>query len=287
VKVFATVDADRYTRAMRDLVVRIGDDMWEPIIKEEAIQLLKGAIRLDSKMTVSGAAKLGTTARAIRERIVAYDITRTMNPLKPERLTNTDFREAIQKLIEKGDREHAQEFFDRIKRGRFRGAILTGFSRNYHRANIDPTKGTTRRTRFYLLSPMDWIKHDAYTKEIQGRVGWKYGGFNSAAANLGFKLPQWVSRHGAAPGSFSAELGKTGKARALTITNQSFKKPTFNTHIERVMALRVRAMATKVSRIIKGEAVNLGFGVIDKTGMLTIKTAQTTLEKARREEMGI
>jgi hypothetical protein len=101
---------------------------------------------------------------------------------------------------------------------------------------------------------------NAYRKQIQGRVGWHMAGWAPLAQLVGAPVKAWVAktRLAAVSGTATANFSPNGRAFVLA-TNYDVKIPGYQKIVNHVMAARIRVAATKLDRLIKGKAVNLGF----------------------------
>jgi hypothetical protein len=182
----------------------------------------------------------------------------------------------IERLNQSGDLDKANRFFATRKSGTFRGAKAVSFSREHHKSNIRESDGRTTFTNYRIIAAMDHIKLANYVREQQSNVGFNFAGFLPAAANLGLKLPMWVSRHGSAPGSFSASLGASG-VQSIQFINAASKGQGLKTSFRDAVVSRGKTMAMKAARILNGHATNLGFIVAEK-GWYDLKRYKATQE---------
>lgn len=99
-----------------------------------------------------------------------------------------------------------------------------------------------------------------YRKEIQERVGWHMAGWVPMARLVGAKVRNWVknSRMAATSGSAQANFSARGKVFLLA-TNFDVKIPNYQRVIDAVMSARMRVAVTKLDRLNRGLATNLGF----------------------------
>lgn len=272
------MDVSRFNAALLDLRSVIGVEMGEQLLREEAAQLIKTTIWISNRKTTQGS-KLGTTGKAIREAVVKRAITATMNPCTADNFRVPWMKTVIGRLNQSGDLDKANRFFATRKSGRFRGAKAVSFSRDHHKSNIRQSDGRTNFTNYRIIAGMDHVKLANYIREQQSHVGFNFAGFLPAAANLGLKLPAWVSRHGGAPGSFSATLG-AGGVQSIQFINAASKGEGLKSSFRDAVISRGRTMAMKAGRILNGHATNLGFVVLNK-GWYDLRTYKASEESRR------
>jgi len=97
-----------------------------------------------------------------------------------------------------------------------------------------------------------------YRKKVQSRVGWHMAGWLPLARLVGAKVSPWVEKTRLAAVSGKATASFTSKAFVMA-TNFDVKIPGYQKIVDAVMAARIRVAATKLDRLVKGKAVNLGF----------------------------
>jgi len=88
-------------------------------------------------------------------------------------------------------------------------------------------------------------------------VGVLKSGWNAAANATGVPVEDYVSKHGQKWGTYEFGAGENGAT--ATLTNNGVKLPTYEATVDRVLAGRQVAMATKLRALLAGRAVNLGF----------------------------
>lgn len=245
----------------------MGSDLGAHMLKEEAAQLIKTTIRLDNKLTVLNAVK-GTTARSVREFAVFRAIDRTMEPLSPDKFTDPDMKKLMLFLANQPDLGAANRWLGRIRNGPLKNSTAVNFSPSHHRANIHSATGKTARTGFLLFGSANAAQRAEYIKGVQGHVGWKFAGFNQAANGLGLKLPKWVSRHASAPGGYTEQMG--AGTQSISILNAASYDKKLAGRFSDAVKTRAGAMETKIRRILRGEAVNLGFAKVEHGGAITL-----------------
>jgi hypothetical protein len=99
-----------------------------------------------------------------------------------------------------------------------------------------------------------WVSNaaaSAYFKLLADRVGLARAGWGSAAAAVGLRLPQWVSKHkGANLGSYSPPSPNNLQ---IVATNTSTKIPNyFERHVYPAMRSRVRSIQSELTRLLSG-----------------------------------
>ena len=92
-------------------------------------------------------------------------------------------------------------------------------------------------------------------------VGILKSGWNAAANATGVPTEDYIAKHGEAWGSYAFANGENGST--ATLTNNGVKLPTYEATVDRALAGRQVAMATKLRALLAGRAVNLGFTKIE------------------------
>lgn len=131
------------------------------------------------------------------KRRVKYDLQKIFHPVDPG-----DFEsKSVQSIIRRSDASAWDAFARNLKKGPLAGTVAVTPNDTMHQANRD-TRGRAKRTNFATL----WKQRGelkALIRKAQERVGWARAGWMTAYRALGgTRAPEWVSRHGNAPGSF-------------------------------------------------------------------------------------
>ena len=269
------IDTSKFSEACARLRAVVGKEAGEQILKEETAQLIKTTIRLDNQLTVMHAVK-GTTGRTVREWAVARAIKRTMRPISPEQFTDPRMKKFMEFLTSRADNADRNRLLGRMTKGPLKGTSAPGFKAANHRDNIHRATGKTARTGYLLFGAAQHAQLAEYIRGVQSHVGWKFAGFGAAAANVGLVLPKWVSRHAGAPGSFTVDFGTAG-VQSVTITNAASYDKKLAGRFSDAVKTRTGAIGTKISRILAGEAVNMGFKTKAATG-LTLAQHKASIE---------
>ena len=88
-------------------------------------------------------------------------------------------------------------------------------------------------------------------------VGVLKSGWNAGANATGVPVADYVAKHGQKWGTY--EFGAGDNGATATLTNNGVKLPTYEATVDRVLAGRQVAMATKLRALLSAKAVNLGF----------------------------
>jgi hypothetical protein len=99
-----------------------------------------------------------------------------------------------------------------------------------------------------------------YLRDVQSRVGWAKGSWVRALQSAGGTAPSWISRHSAKSGSVVANYGENPSVLAIA---HRVKIPNYQRMVDAAVATRVRITERKISRLVTGKAVNLGFMVVE------------------------
>lgn len=258
------VDNARFNAAFSALCKNIGGTLVPEVLRAEAREIIK----LDIRMTNAGVMRgktLGTTARRANEQMVKTAIRRTMNPLLSETFKDSVFANLMKRIVEKGDLGYANAIFNKIKVGRFRGARAVEFNPFYHEQNINGRDGHALYTNFRLIRAADIAKLGEYVSKKQQNVGYKFAGWGPAATSLSLKLPKYISRHGPAAGQYTESMGGLPTQSFVIIGNRSKMHWSSESTFRRVIQARANAMMNKARRLMRGEAVNLGFKTVGGT----------------------
>jgi hypothetical protein len=130
--------------------------------------------------------------------------------------------------------------------------------RNLHKARRDRRGHVRRGVLSQVVTKNTELNN--YRKEIQERVSWHMAGWVPFTRLVGANVKNWVknSRLAAKSGSARANFSSRGKVFALG-TNFDVKIPNYQRVIDAVMSARIRVAVTKINRLNRGLATNLGF----------------------------
>lgn len=165
------------------------------------------------------------------------------------------------------DRAAASAFWFLIKEGNLQdaGEIMRNYSANtglagtrsfaefdggmlHHR--FRGGRGKVNRNRVTLIVT-NARELQSYVKKMQGRVGLLASGWVTAAARLGVRLPNWISRHGAGSGAIGVEFGPD---RLLLVISNKVKYGAMNDLQRRadyIASYRRRAMKHRLPYILR------------------------------------
>ena len=250
------VDSAEYDRALYRLREIVGREFGPLILKEEARQLIKGVMRRNNKLATMHT-KYGATAKAVRVGAVERAIKRTMRPLKADDFSKQKFRAFVERINRYSDTELANEVFRRIKSGPLKNAVAVKPRPQIHRSNIG-ARGQTHSTNYRVIGSADQALLSSYISTVKERVGWKFAGWLPAARQLELSMPKWISRHAVASGVYQAKFSG-GNDDYISFWNNASKDSRMPQELKEQVPLRMKAMSTKISRLTRGTAANLGF----------------------------
>ncbi|MEQ1862644.1 MAG: hypothetical protein ABMA13_22215 [Chthoniobacteraceae bacterium] len=173
-----------YKKAFREMAAVMGKNDPESLQK---LALLSGrrVVKNIVDITPPAKGKADASARKRGEQAILNDILRIAIPV-----TATSAKKAGQTIAD------GEQLAETYRRSLVRGGGSSG-----HRVN-------PRSRKHRLLVRRDEFM--AFAKLIHGYVGWLCAGLNAAASKLGFKLPQWITRHGQKYGKIEIKSSPSG-----------------------------------------------------------------------------
>jgi hypothetical protein len=140
--------------------------------------------------------------------------------------------------------------------------------RDFHKRYQNPRTGRTgvvsqSQIGRWRVQDQMWVSDGAankYLRDVQSRVGWAKAAWVAALESAGGTAPSWIKRHAAKSGSAVANYGENPSVLAIA---HAVKIPNYQRMVDAAVATRVRITERKISRLVTGKAVNLGFMVVE------------------------
>lgn len=224
---------------------------WQRILKAEAATLGRDLVRNTPPLATKTKGKRGSSPLTIGKAAVKDDHYRALRPLQAEEWESP----AMKRAIRERDYKAANDFIKYAKVKSIRE--VTPFDRQRIHNQRNSRGRVSGSKRVATLDNKEWRRNLAKAQNAVGRaksgwaVGWSY---------LGGRPPRWVSRHGAAQGTF--------RDRTTDETNPFFQYTNKSTWagsgyrvrqvVARTMRYRANALATKVQRAYREQARKAG-----------------------------
>jgi hypothetical protein len=263
------LDSTRLQSSLMVLRDKLPKNLAPEVLKEESRQFIKSMMRL---VAPRGTGK-GATDRKAGEGAVKGDILRVMRPLASDDFTrNPKLKGAFKKIEADKDFAKAVAIFSNLKGGPLAGAQAVLFSRELHLNKRSRATGRTPKKGLnnIVLGAQQKQLLRAYISQMQFRVGTTKAGWMQSAYALGVNAPDYVARHMVTRGSFQFTTDTNG-ALIVMVNSQNYWRGSKDT-VKYVLKAREGAITSKIARLMRNEAVNLGFGVISTGGKFIPKS---------------
>lgn len=244
-------DPREFSRAATDLMAAQRKSGAE-IIKQQGRLFVRDVVRatppFGSHAFSQGSSNVG---RRIGEAAVSRDISKVF--VTPSRLRvlsqpqNPKLYERLKKVIRSGDTAAVEAIFRNLNI-HVKGVLLAA-SRDVHKRSLNK-RGHYMRGNSYFVLRENSVKQ--YIRQEQSHVGRAKAGWARAAAGLGEKLPNWITRH-SEPGLFIDDTAN-GDKPSVTIGNLVDYAQQFEGQLNIVQAAlqnRVRSMRTQTEKILE------------------------------------
>lgn len=187
----------------------------KPLVWQEARLFIKGSSSTPGiiDLTPPGSGGVtGSKARKQGENAVARDIYRVYATVNKayDAIARTDkaAASAFWLLFKEGNTQDAGEIMRNFSSDT--GLASTRSFAKFDGGNLHQRfrnkRGSVTRNRVTVIVT-DTRELQSYVKKMQKRVGLLASGWVTAAARLGVKLPEWITRHGGGNGAISVEVG--------------------------------------------------------------------------------
>jgi hypothetical protein len=222
-------------------------------LKMSIPQVFKDQMRLFVKEIV---AQTWPKTRKQGEDAVERDIRKAVKPLDKNAfnsIQNPRLKKALQNAAIEKDTDRLRMLFNRL--GPRKNDVIVLFSPDMHKSQRNSrgriAKSTGRVT-------FDTTAHAAYTKKVQGAVGWARAGWNAASARLGTVVAGWIKRHGTNGGSQHGNPSDPVRPN-LSMINDAVEIPGYQAQVERALMLREKKMTIDVERRLAAITKQAGF----------------------------
>jgi hypothetical protein len=246
----------------------VGAQFAEEILSDECRHIINDLMKADNRLAVlqnlqayrkTGSEKnFGNKAIEVRNAAVSMWIRHAVREVNYERINKSErFAKLLKAAVVSKDYTKINEA---IKHGRtrFQNQKFGAWNQSDYTRSLRRRTGQTSFSGVMLADPQEIKKRDEFIAKKQDNVGLKFAGFRIAATALALKLPKYVTRHSTASGAFTKTASAPGDLR-MQIINASSVDRKLKERLQYVLRQRAGKTATKVRRLVRGQAANLGF----------------------------
>jgi len=254
------IDTSRFARALAEMRKYSKRD-FDTLLREQA----RGFVRHVIGLTPPARGKADSNARKRGEAMVSADLAKIFKPVSARQLERFESASGGQMAEKFGHRGAAAlgEIYTKVLK---KGDLVA-----YHQArrrrdgrvmavNRDATTGLRARDlRGLDVGLVEKKTYEWFKKRVQARVGLLGGGWNNAAAKLGYNPPAWIRRHGTGRGDCIVSLG--GDRLKIRVSNDvpfAASVRGMTRRVNQALNLQARGMERRVAHAVAKGAKRAG-----------------------------